>query len=208
MDSPRCCAFTQGLQKVDRARSRPGRTAAGLKRRGRNAANVGFPGGPDGEESACDVGDLGLIQGWEDPLEEGMAAHSSILAWRTPWTEEPGGLQSMGSQSRTLTEQSTGPMLAWGRLGFPPAASALGVWGVWWTLLFTVCSLSSLLTSPPSGSSSLFLASSRSLSSLLQFLSFPLYKGCVFSAIPGTSLSFPGKEKLTLSPPGHSGPPH
>ena len=35
--------------------------------------------------------------GWEDPLEEGMAIHSSILAWRIPWTEEPGGLQSMGS---------------------------------------------------------------------------------------------------------------
>ena len=35
--------------------------------------------------------------GWEDPLEEGMAAHSSIPAWRIPWTEEPGGLQSMGS---------------------------------------------------------------------------------------------------------------
>ena len=36
--------------------------------------------------------------GWEDPLEESMATHSSLLAWRTPWTEEPGGLQSMGSQ--------------------------------------------------------------------------------------------------------------
>ena len=35
--------------------------------------------------------------GWEDPLKEGMAAPSSILAWRNPWTEEPGGLQSMGS---------------------------------------------------------------------------------------------------------------
>ena len=35
---------------------------------------------------------------WEDSLEEGMATHSSILAWRIPWTEEPGGLQSMGSQ--------------------------------------------------------------------------------------------------------------
>ena len=35
---------------------------------------------------------------WEDPLEEGMATHSSILAWEIPWTEEPGGLQSMGSQ--------------------------------------------------------------------------------------------------------------
>ena len=36
--------------------------------------------------------------GWEDPLEKGMATHSSILAWRIPWTEEPGRLQSMGSQ--------------------------------------------------------------------------------------------------------------
>ena len=36
--------------------------------------------------------------GWEDPLEKGMATHSSILAWRIPWTEEPGELQSMGLQ--------------------------------------------------------------------------------------------------------------
>ena len=36
--------------------------------------------------------------GWEDPLEKEMATHSSILAWRIPWTEEPGGLQSMGLQ--------------------------------------------------------------------------------------------------------------
>ena len=36
--------------------------------------------------------------GWEDPLEEGMATYSSILAWRIPWTEEPGGLQSIASQ--------------------------------------------------------------------------------------------------------------
>ena len=40
------------------------------------------------------VGSLGQ----EDPLEKGKATHSSILAWRIPWTEEPGGLQSMGSQ--------------------------------------------------------------------------------------------------------------
>ena len=39
--------------------------------------------------------------GWEEPLEKGMATHSSILAWRIPWTEEPGGLQSMGSQRVT-----------------------------------------------------------------------------------------------------------
>ena len=36
--------------------------------------------------------------GWEDPLEEGMATHSTVLAWRIPWTEEPGGLQSRVSQ--------------------------------------------------------------------------------------------------------------
>ena len=37
--------------------------------------------------------------GWEDPLEKEIATHSSVLAWRIPWTEEPGGLQSMGSQN-------------------------------------------------------------------------------------------------------------
>ena len=39
-----------------------------------------------------------LSLGWEDPLEKEMAIHSSILAWEIPWTEEPGGLQSMGLQ--------------------------------------------------------------------------------------------------------------
>ena len=42
--------------------------------------------------------DVGSISIREDPLEEGIATYSSIFAWRTPWTEEPGGLQSMGSQ--------------------------------------------------------------------------------------------------------------
>ena len=45
----------------------------------------GFPGGSDGKESACNAGDLGVILGWEDPLEKGMATHSSIPAWRIPW---------------------------------------------------------------------------------------------------------------------------
>ena len=49
-------------------------------------------GGSDGKESACSVGDPGSILGQEDPLEEGMATHSSILAWRIPWTEEPSQL--------------------------------------------------------------------------------------------------------------------
>ena len=44
--------------------------------------------------------------GWEEPLEKKMATYSSILAWRIPWTEEPGGLQSMGSQKEVdMTEQ-------------------------------------------------------------------------------------------------------
>ena len=42
--------------------------------------------------------------GWEDPLEKGMATHSSILAWRIPWTEEPGRLQSLESQELDMTE--------------------------------------------------------------------------------------------------------
>ena len=49
--------------------------------------------------NARNTGDAGSRFGtWEYPLEEGMATHSSILAWRIPWTEEPGGLQSIGSQ--------------------------------------------------------------------------------------------------------------
>ena len=45
--------------------------------------------------------------GQEDPLEKGMVTHSSILTWRMPWTEEPGGLQSMGSQRVSTTERLT-----------------------------------------------------------------------------------------------------
>ena len=45
--------------------------------------------------------------GWEDPLEELMATHSSILAWRIPWTEEPGGLLSMGHEESDTTERLT-----------------------------------------------------------------------------------------------------
>ena len=51
--------------------------------------------GPVVKNSLANAGDVGLQ---EDPLEEGTAIHSSILAWRISWTEEPGGLQSMGPQ--------------------------------------------------------------------------------------------------------------
>ena len=55
---------------------------------------LGFPGGTSGKER-----DAGWIPGWEDPLEEGMTNHASVLDWRIPMDrEEPGGLQSMGSK--------------------------------------------------------------------------------------------------------------
>ena len=61
---------------------------------------TGFPGGTSGKEpvaSAGDVRDWIPLLGGEDPLEESMATHSSITAWRIPRIEEPGGLQPMGS---------------------------------------------------------------------------------------------------------------
>ena len=62
---------------------------------------MGFPGG-SGVKNPPAIQELQAMRiqslGWEDPLEEGMATHSSILAWRISWTEEPGGLQSTGSQ--------------------------------------------------------------------------------------------------------------
>ena len=66
----------------------------------------GFPGGVVGKESTClpmqETQELRVPSlGQEDSLEEEMATHSRILAWRIPWSEEPGGLQSMGSQSQT-----------------------------------------------------------------------------------------------------------
>ena len=56
-----------------------------------------------------DARDVGLVPGWEDPLQEGMATHSSILAWRIPWREEADRLQSMGLQStgRDLATEHT-----------------------------------------------------------------------------------------------------
>ena len=79
----------------------------------------GFPGGTSGKEPACQcrrretwVQSLGK----EDPLEEEMANYSSMLAWRIPWTEEPGGLQFMGSQRVRATEHRW----VWGMLMLIP----------------------------------------------------------------------------------------
>ena len=68
---------------------------------------MSFPGGSDSKESACNAGDLDSIPNQEDPLEKGMATHSSILTWRIPWTEEPGRLQSMGHKESETTERLT-----------------------------------------------------------------------------------------------------
>ena len=66
-----------------------------------------------GKESVCiagGIGDVGLIPGPGRSLGEGMASHSSVLAWEIPWIEKPGGLQSMGSQRvrhNLMTKHST-----------------------------------------------------------------------------------------------------
>jgi len=64
---------------------------------------VDFPHSRVGKKSTCSARDLGLIPGSESSLEKEMANHSSILAWRIPWTEEPGRVQSMGSQELDTT---------------------------------------------------------------------------------------------------------
>ena len=55
----------------------------------------------DGKQSVCNAGDAVRSLGPEGPLEKEMATCSSIVAWKIPWTQEPGGLQSVGLQSRT-----------------------------------------------------------------------------------------------------------
>ena len=67
----------------------------------------GFPGGSDGKESACNTGDLGLLPVWEDTLEKGMPTHSSILAWRIPWTEEMAGYSPWDREELDMTERLT-----------------------------------------------------------------------------------------------------
>ena len=71
---------------------------------------MGFPGGSVVKNPPASAEDASSIPGLEDPLEEEMATHSSILAWRIPWTKKPGGLQSIGLQESDMTEQlSTKP---------------------------------------------------------------------------------------------------
>ena len=64
--------------------------------------DLDFPGGSVVKNPPANAGDEVRSPGQEDPLKEEKAAHSSILAWEIPWTEEPGGLQSLGLQ-KSLT---------------------------------------------------------------------------------------------------------
>ena len=78
---------------------------------------IGFPGGSDSEESACNAGDPDSISGSERSPGEGNGNPLQYLAWRVPWPEKPGRLQSMGSQSQTRlsdedTHTHTHPMMA------------------------------------------------------------------------------------------------
>ena len=69
--------------------------------------NDGFPGGSDDTATACNAGAagyMGSIPGSGKSLEEEMATHCSILAWKIPWTEASGGLQSMGHQESHMTK--------------------------------------------------------------------------------------------------------
>ena len=69
----------------------------------RLSSRSSFPYNSVSKSSACNGGDLVQSLSQEDPLEKETATHSSILAWRILWTEEPGGLQSMGSQESDTT---------------------------------------------------------------------------------------------------------
>ena len=64
--------------------------------------SLGFPGGSVVKNPPANARDIGSILGQEHSLEKEMATHFSILAWEMPWREEPGGLQSMGSQESDI----------------------------------------------------------------------------------------------------------
>ena len=69
---------------------------------------------------------------WEDPLEKGMATHSSILAWRIPWTEEPGELQSIGSQRVRHDWMTNTPLLQ----GYLLKIRGIHAWDLWQMLIY------------------------------------------------------------------------
>ena len=95
----------------------------------------GFPGGAEVKVSACNVGDLVRSLGREDPLEKEMATHSSILAWRIPWMEELGRLQSTGRKESVITERLHFTSCLWVWIGI-----SLWFWFAvpWWLKVFSI----------------------------------------------------------------------
>ena len=63
----------------------------------------GFPGGSVGKDSTCNAGTMGTSLGLGRSMDKRMATHSTILAWEIPWTDEPDGLQPVGSQELAMT---------------------------------------------------------------------------------------------------------
>ena len=123
-------------------------------------------GGSEGKASACNVGDLGLISGSGiSPGEGKVATHSSTLAWRIPWMEEPGRLQSMGLQSRIRLSDFTSPSM-WGLLSWRGGQGRAGEQTQWeegpcvqrgrlsWSALLS-CAPAVCHHSPPASSSGL-----------------------------------------------------
>ena len=100
-------------------------------------------------ESVCNAGDQYLVPGWADLLEKGMATHHSILSWTIPWTVEPGGLQSMKSQSQTQANNlntQQGLMWAGSKKSFP-FTHAIPRIATWWCQMAYVCLFSTGKTS-------------------------------------------------------------
>ena len=112
----------------------------------RHTLEKGFPGGTSGKEPSCQcrrhkmwVGSLGQ----EDPLQEGMAIPSIILAWRIPWTEEHGGLQPIGSQRVGHNWSNLACMQSDHYVFFHTENDFIVtvMWCVWWFLFFCSCDL-------------------------------------------------------------------
>ena len=99
--SPVVEIWTQAVQKEDTS---PSLGESGMVFWGRPSSSMDFPGGSDSKESAHSAETLVWSLGQEDPLEKEMATHSSILAWRIPWTEEPGGLHGVAQSWTWLSD--------------------------------------------------------------------------------------------------------
>ena len=144
--------------------------------------DMGFPGCSDSKESTSSAYDAGLIPGQEDPLEKGMATHSSLLVWRILWMQEPGELQSMGLQ-RTGHNWATN--IDWLNSLF----YILQHYGLYF-IIANLCSLipftyKTSITLPPALWKSLIYAAAAAAKSLQSCLSL---RNPMDSSLPGSSI--------------------